>query len=908
MGSLEARITKMQALFQELSNTVIGSDIVGSVLDLSTAFLTLANTDFGGFIIRVGLLSTALAGLYGMLKAGILSETVLGAALPSLSAVAPYILGITAAVFGLIEALKLVKEELKKEADAKSFDKVSNAIAESETKIKDYENKIKDAKERLNELNQIPYAERTDGINEEIARLEALINTYKLLQQQEEERLKQESLMQLERTQFTDGAKARFIDDQTGGFLTQWSQYEGVMKAVTASYGSYEEAVYNIANAVQQVDDEFLQFMGTAPTVDQINRKLAQGFIEIYEPTHNFNEELHRQTEALSQNLIQLKEKAQVDDSTIKSTERLLEENKRYYDTLMIVKDGGAQLFDYQEEFIKSYEDLSGAITKAKISTDVLASAENKIANLQSSAEFAKHTLELKDYVNSLNSIKGIDTSNLGDVLGYLKSIGAISLDYTASDLQELIDEINSMQSKDVQVDLDVNSEEGNAELDEFENRLDELNSETGVTVTSSADASNLIQSLDQIKQLIAELNTMTITIKVSVNSGSTLSTLRNIKTAVNNIPESKGITVYVTDYASGSLTNIANLLSNLKDKTIKVDVQRSDLQKKATGSNYFGGGQVLINDGAPVNGSSAELVVANGKAQIYNNGEPTIEDLPRGAKIYTAAQTQEILKNIKALRDSIPSYADGNITIPSEVNARNIQYVPSEYYSSQNFGSLNTIEKFDQWQKQRKHLLELDIITQEQYYLDLERMNEAYLKNISDAQDKYWSYQEEIYKWKKERLEDENELLQKQIELEKALGDLAKIKSQKILVFKNGQFQYMADIDAIAEAQRNVNNILSGAGYADGTTNAKAGLHLVGENGPELRVLNSGDGIIPNNLTNKLLNMATRGVSGFSDITEKAKQVFNNFDISNIVLPNVRNADDFFEGLKNYAYQYSYA
>ena len=90
--------------------------------------------------------------------------------------------------------------------------------------------------------------------------------------------------------------------------------------------------------------------MGTAPTVDQINRKLAQGFIEVFEPTHNFNEELHRQTEALSQNLIQLKEKTQVDDSTLKSTERLLEENKRYYDTLMTVKDGGAQLFDYQED------------------------------------------------------------------------------------------------------------------------------------------------------------------------------------------------------------------------------------------------------------------------------------------------------------------------------------------------------------------------------------------------------------------------------------------------------------------------------------------------------------------------------------------------------------------------------
>ena len=56
--------------------------------------------------------------------------------------------------------------------------------------------------------------------------------------------------MRLERTQFTDGAKARFIDDQTGGFLTQLSQYEGVMKAVTASYGSYEEAVIKTISGV----------------------------------------------------------------------------------------------------------------------------------------------------------------------------------------------------------------------------------------------------------------------------------------------------------------------------------------------------------------------------------------------------------------------------------------------------------------------------------------------------------------------------------------------------------------------------------------------------------------------------------------------------------------------------------
>ena len=41
--------------------------------------------------------------------------------------------------------------------------------------------------------------------------------------------------------------------------------------------------------------------------------------------------------------------------------------------------------------------------------------------------------------------------------------------------------------------------------------------------------------------------------------------------------------------------------------------------------------------------------------------------------------------------------------------------------------------------------------------------------------------------------------------------------------------------------------------GYASGTTNARGGLQLVGENGPEMRVLNPGDGILPADATKNL-------------------------------------------------------
>ena len=907
MESLEARTERIKGLFQELSNTIIGSDLVGGVLDLAGAFLELANTPIGGFVTKVGLLSTGLSGLYGMLKAGVLSEGVLGVALPSLGAALPYIAAATVAAVGLYEGIKKVKQILQEKAEAKIFENVATEIEKSEEKIKNYDKLISDSKDKLNELKQIPWGERTTEIDFEIQKLESLIQQYEALREEEQRQLREKELTKLRGTEFEAGYDV--VETSKDNLNELEKEYKGFTDVYNKAFSGYYESIEAAALAFGKVMNIAFDSEDTPETyTENVMAALQSEYVYMQRAFHGWSEELQQNSLEMSEYANSLKNVNAINESTIPGLEELINKNQKYYDTLRIVKKYGGELSAEELNFMNQYEQMTGILSQATVGMDKLAAAQKKVQQLQDSAFRGNATLSLQDYVNVLTNLDGIDTSNLGDVLGYLKAIGAISLDYTASDLQEIIDQINSVESKDVQVDLDVNAEEGQEELDELENRLDELNSETGVTVTSSADASNLVQSLDQIKQLISELNTMSISIKISVNASGALSTLRNVRNAVTNIPQSWGISVYVNDYASGSLNNILNLLNSLTDRTIKVNVQRSDLQGKATGSNYFGGGPVLINDGAPVNGSSAELVVANGKAQIYNDGEPTIEDLPKGSKIYTAAQTQEILKNIKALKDSIPAYADGNITVPAEINAETIQYDPSEYYRKDQYGPFYNQEQFEKWQKERKHLLELDLITQEQYYLDLEEMNETYLKNISDAQDRYWAYQEEIYKWKKSRLEDENELLEKQIELEKALGDLAKVKSQKILVFKNGKFQYMADVDAISEAQRNVNSVLSGKGYANGTTNAKAGLHLVGENGPELRVLNSGDGIIPNNLTNKLLSMAKNGVSGLSDVTEKAKQVFYSFDISNLSLPNVKSAEDFFDGLKNYAYQYSYA
>ena len=395
-----------------------------------------------------------------------------------------------------------------------------------------------------------------------------------------------------------------------------------------------------------------------------------------------------------------------------------------------------------------------------------------------------------------------------------------------------------------------------------------------------------------------------------------------------------KGLNDFDSSGVVGSLDAIGDAASSAASKVGTLDGALEGLdgvEENAEGTNYAEEGDSLVNEEGP------ELIQSRDKAYIAGGGLPTITHLHRGDKVYTAEETKDILKGGE-LSNPIQAHEKGTlknggsskkITISGGTtsiaasllaglkgqsrgrtsdSSSSSSSSTSSSSSSKSSSQGSSKDEFDEWLKAKKHALAMDEITEEQYYTELEKMNEKYFKNSKEYQDEYWKYQEEVYKWRKSQLDDENKLLEKQIDLEKALSELAKAKEQKILVYKDGRFQYIQDIDAIDEAQRNVAKLKSEAGYASGTTNASAGIHLVGENGPELRVLNSGDGIIPADATKNLLSLAQMNGVKLGDGLNKAMQILYSFDISNLSLPNVRNATEFFEGLKNYAYQYSYA
>lgn len=245
-------------------------------------------------------------------------------------------------------------------------------------------------------------------------------------------------------------------------------------------------------------------------------------------------------------------------------------------------------------------------------------------------------------------------------------------------------------------------------------------------------------------------------------------------------------------------------------------------------------------------------------------------------------------------------------------------------------------------------------------------------------------------------KIDEQNQALEDQIKLEEKLDDLAQAKNKRMLVYKDGQFQYMGDADAVSSAQaaysaekrtqdaqrekdrlqdlankwrdfasdyveaqnkinleqklgvdlsdenleRMVNDaqewadryidimeqiaakqqqlnalssgssgsptLIAGAkgtlsSYASGTVGARGGLSLVGENGPELRVMRSGDGVIPADVTRNLWNWGKISPSAIASDTN------NIFNIDNLTLPNARDAQTLISGLKQMAYQRAY-
>lgn len=99
--------------------------------------------------------------------------------------------------------------------------------------------------------------------------------------------------------------------------------------------------------------------------------------------------------------------------------------------------------------------------------------------------------------------------------------------------------------------------------------------------------------------------------------------------------------------------------------------------------------------------------------------------------------------------------------------------------------------------------------------------------------------------------------------------------------------------------------------GFAKGTTSAPGGLSLVGEKGPELRVLDNGDGILPSSITSNLWSWGKLDPTAIFGKLASGMTGGLTFNGASLSFPNVRDGNDaksFVTNLRNMAYQYAFS
>ena len=97
------------------------------------------------------------------------------------------------------------------------------------------------------------------------------------------------------------------------------------------------------------------------------------------------------------------------------------------------------------------------------------------------------------------------------------------------------------------------------------------------------------------------------------------------------------------------------------------------------------------------------------------------------------------------------------------------------------------------------------------------------------------------------------------------------------------------------------INSYIGKNKFASGTLSASGGLSLVGEHGAELRVLNRGDGILPNDITSNLMAWGRISPTDYSQSAKNNKNEVQEFsyNFSKLVLPNVTDANSFVKELQ---------
>ena len=983
MESLEAQTTQLKATFQDFANNVIDKELVSSILTLANDVLGALNTETGKTITQWGLLTGVLTGgivIYGQIAGKLLSAgsavITLGKALSAGTATATMFTSAALPIAAAIGAIAVAGWKVYE-----WYKETHQPLSEYTSQIESNNEQLEKNQERLEEINKMSWVDRTPDI---LAEKEAL----------EKENAELRENIALNEQRSLDQAKRLANQEVT---VVTGSRYKSSLLGM--DWASQEEAIKDINDIygegtwIAGVYIKTLKEVNTTITAqgDALNNYLINE-LEKYDDILQSNNSLTEEEQIARNNIIQAA-KSQVE------TYQFLDE-----------KVGG--LTESQKNLISAYNESVQVEAEAKDWTEKYGDA--LVITDEQAQQLIKTFPILKDHLKQTNEGWVVLETTVGEAAGALISadgrIKKSSKDRVASTLADIKAEVEAYKEL---YTITLYQPYSNTDPD-YEEKKRKIGEAKKGYEASAAALVRLQQAVARTKTEgyyddVSDIPTGTSTTKTKKDKDKDLA-LKEFKNLQKDLEHQKELGLIKEEEYYDKLEQLikdykAKATAHMKEYGTDVDTINRNMYQYE--EEIYKGRAKLAEDLAEQQKKAAEEAAKAQKEALEKRKEEF-----ETAVNYVIKQIDKEIDKLQDLRNQTEQYYDDKIDALNDANdelERQIQY--EELLNNLAQAKNKQLYVFQNGQFQ--YVQDVEAIASAQAELDAYKRDEELRKEVEnlealkeqalasiDEQIKGWEqYKEEWEGVTTQYQEQQDKLLAEQvlgIEMEQSNWEtrltnlqsfvaqynaiLSQLNSGTTIsstsnatgggganiasgsggwsgiphdtdndfdrdeVIKNDTSigkgrDYLAEAIAAAdkgdidkayallderdkkldaqgrnsaggvnkEESRDIINVhLDGyttSKHANGTISAPGGLSLVGEKGPELRVLNSGDGIIPADATRNLWDWATynpkdlMGSMGSDNI----------FHIGNIALPNVTDAKSFVNGLKQLAYQRAY-
>lgn len=720
--------------------------MISSVLKLGDSFLKLANTDIGVLVTKIGLLAGAGWGLSSLIQVSKIIPVIVGqfknfgavlslvaegsgtfgaalSAAGGAGAVAlPIFLAVSAAIVGVVEAVKAYKESHP------DFDTAAQSVAT-------LSDSLKTAQDRLDEINKLDWKDRTRAINEEEQELKDLIA-------QQERELQVAQMRQAM-------AAGEELSERTG--YGQATRYTAISPNDTdnQTFASMDEAVKSLA------ETEGI----TGESTDELKQKLLDlgyAFVTTTENTKLTADEMNAlDTQALQELSGSIKENGELNTYLKDSYQGLYEELAPTYEKLVNLENaqrnaipGARELTDSERELKGAFEQLVGTMLSFESSGD---NAYQTIANL------ANILGVTPSYARDLAVSMGLVDRNTRYVYD-----GLVQLD---DGTWAVADGFNAVKT----------SSDGVGEA---------MSNISVATYDTSTAAAQLTASLfDQNGQLTT----------AGLQALSVDSSMRSLATSELQAQQ------------AAAQANYANLILEIQKVGSAAMITAGQLSQMmalaGVGSAQGLVGGLASGASTDIEGLKAAFFRAFGKSADAN-----VADFNKwvSSRVSSAGQStydkimEDTQKRLDEISKKFPTGTGGGGSSKKsaeEKAAEEAEKQAKKAQKAQEKAAKQSQKAYESAAKSAEQAAQEAARAAEQAAEEAKQKILDSIQELKDASDDFWDS-------KTDAIEETNKELDRQKQLEEKLKALEEAKQKKILLYKNGQFQYDKDYGTIAKAQ----------------------------------------------------------------------------------------------------------